>query len=244
MNEQSQNTGDDEFIRLYLAHECRIREYILCLVKPYAYVDDILQNVVVLMRKQYSSLESHDHFLRWALSIVRFEVLKHFEKKRNRLQMFSSELISAVEEKVADIRLKDPQQGAYRSFSIANGANGENWPGTHVPARRYSEIRNPASKYLFIEDLDPRGSNVGSWQMNFGPPRFIDPVAMWHKEQTTLGFADGHSNIHRWVDPTFIEWCEGGMYNPTAFSFDLTPPDDEQTDITFLAGGFPCRSHY
>jgi prepilin-type N-terminal cleavage/methylation domain-containing protein len=143
----------------------------------------------------------------------------------------------------ADIRLKDPRQGAYRSFSIANGANGETWPGTHVPARRCSEIRNPASKYLFLEDLDPRGSNVGSWQMHFGPPRFIDPVAMWHKEQTTLGFADGHSEMHRWVDPTFIEWCEGGMYNPTAFSFNLTAPDDEQTDITFLARGFPCKSH-
>ena len=143
----------------------------------------------------------------------------------------------------ADTRLKDPHQGAYRSFSIANGANGETWPGTHVPARRYSEIKNPVLKYIFIEDLDPRGSNVGSWQMNFGPPRFIDPVAMWHKQRTTLGFADGHADIQKWVDPTFIEWCEGGMYNPLAFSFNLTPPADEQTDITFLANGFPCKSH-
>lgn len=143
----------------------------------------------------------------------------------------------------ADQRLKDPSQGAYRSFSIANGANGENWPGTHVPARRYSEIGNPAMKYLFLEDIDPRGFNVGSWQMHFGPPRFIDPVAMWHKQQTTLGYADGHSEMHKWNDPTFIEWCEGGMYNPNDFDFDLIPPANEQTDITFLANGFPCKSH-
>jgi RNA polymerase sigma-70 factor (ECF subfamily) len=103
MNEQGQHTGGDEFMRLYLAHEYRIRGYIRCLVKHYADVDDVLQNAVVVMWQKYRSLESRDHFLRWALAIARFEVLKHFEKKRNRLQMFSSELFSVMEEKTADI---------------------------------------------------------------------------------------------------------------------------------------------
>jgi len=146
----------------------------------------------------------------------------------------------------ADQRLRDDRQGAYRSFSIANGANGENWPlppRNHITARIYSEIKNPSTKYVFLEDFDPRGSNVGSWQMYFNPPSFIDPVAMWHKRQTTLGFADGHSEMHQWKDQTFIEWCEDGMNNPTAFTFDLTPPADEQNDISFLANGFPCKSH-
>jgi hypothetical protein len=54
----------------------------------------------------------------------------------------------------ADIRMKDPRQTAYRSYSIANGANGEDWPGTHVPAEKYSEIKSPGSKYIFLEDVD------------------------------------------------------------------------------------------
>jgi RNA polymerase sigma-70 factor (ECF subfamily) len=103
MNEQGQNTGGDEFMRLYLAHEYRIRGYIRCLVKHYADVDDVLQNAAVVMWKKYRSLESHDQFLRWALAIARFEVLKHFEKKRNHLQMFSPELFSAIEENTANI---------------------------------------------------------------------------------------------------------------------------------------------
>ncbi len=147
----------------------------------------------------------------------------------------------------ADERLRDTRQEAYRSFSIANGANGETgYPEAlrnHIPAKIYSEIKNPATKYIFLEDFDPRGTNVGSWQMYFNPPAFIDPVGMWHKRQTTLGYADGHADIHKWKDQTFIEWCQDGMYNPTAFNFDLTPPDDEQNDITFLARGFPCKSH-
>jgi prepilin-type N-terminal cleavage/methylation domain-containing protein len=148
----------------------------------------------------------------------------------------------------ADTRMKDPRQTAYRSYSIANGANGEtNWPGSprgHVTAKKNADIKIPAAKYIFVEDVDPRGSNVGSWQMYFNPPGFIDPLATWHKEQTTLGFADGHSETHKWHDPSFIEWTEQAMYgDPARFQFYLEAPPDETTDLTFLANGFPCKSH-
>lgn len=146
----------------------------------------------------------------------------------------------------ADKRLKDPEQEAYRSFSIANGANGENWPDPprgHVLAKKITDIRTPAKKYIFVEDVDPRGDNVGSWAMYFNPPGFIDPLATWHKERTTLGFADGHAEIHRWEDPTFIDWTERAMYNPNMFDFYLVAPADEIRDLTYLAQGFPCKSH-
>ncbi len=147
----------------------------------------------------------------------------------------------------ADQRLKDPEQGAYRSFSIANGANGDTkWPDPprgHVTAKKYSDIKSPATKYLFLEDVDPRGSNVGSWQMYLNPPGFIDPVATWHKQQTTLGYADGHTEMHKWSDPSFIEWTERAMFTPLRFQFYLEAPSDETTDLNFLAKGFPCKSH-
>ncbi len=147
----------------------------------------------------------------------------------------------------ADIRLKDPRQGAYRSFSIANGANGDAiWPDPprgHETAKKYTDIRSPAMKYIFLEDIDPRGSNVGSWQMYFHPPGFIDPVATWHGAQTTLGYADGHSEMHKWNDTMFIEWCEQAMYEILSFEFYLEVPDDQMTDLNYLARGFPCKSH-
>jgi prepilin-type N-terminal cleavage/methylation domain-containing protein len=146
----------------------------------------------------------------------------------------------------ADRRMNDARQTAYRSYSIANGANGENWPGpprNHTPARKLSEIKNAVTKYVFLEDIDPRGSNVGSWQMNFNPPGFIDPVAMWHKRQTTLGFADGHADAKVWGDIGFIKWCEGAMNEPTSFQFSWQNPPEEHNDLDFLAAGFPCKSH-
>ena len=142
----------------------------------------------------------------------------------------------------ADLRIKDPGQFAFRSFSIAGGANGEDWSGS-VLAKIYSDIKRPATKYVFLEDIDPRGFNTGSWVMNFNPPRWVDPLAMWHNEKSTFGYADGHSEMHRWYDKSFIDWSHEAMFEPVGFSFNMTPPADERQDITYMARGYPCKSH-
>jgi len=140
----------------------------------------------------------------------------------------------------ADDRDKDPSQYTFRSFSIAGGANGETWSG-YTGAKKYTDLKRPATRYIFVEEIDPRGYNVGSWQMNPGPKTWVDPVAMWHNKQSTLGFADGHAEMHRWIDEHFIEWNLRAMYNE-GFSFNLTPPADEREDIEFMAKGFPYKS--
>ncbi len=141
----------------------------------------------------------------------------------------------------ADLRIKDPGQFAFRSFSIAGGANGESWAGA-VQAKIYSDLKRPASKYIFLEDIDPRGYNTGSWVMDF-PPSWVDPLAMWHNERGTIGFADGHAEMHRWHDQHFIVWCQQAMFEPASFSFYRSAPADEREDITYMASGYPCKSH-
>ena len=142
----------------------------------------------------------------------------------------------------ADFRMKDPTQDAFRSFSIAGGANGENW-NNMTRAKTYSEIKSPSTKYIFLEDIDPRGLNLGSWSMNFGPIGWVDPLAIWHGGQSTMGFADGHSTIHKWVDNSFIKWCKGAIETPQSFSFNFAAPANERNDLQFMADGFPCKSH-
>jgi prepilin-type N-terminal cleavage/methylation domain-containing protein/prepilin-type processing-associated H-X9-DG protein len=148
----------------------------------------------------------------------------------------------------ADRRVKLPNLPVARSFSIPDGANGEGWPdGAAVVAKRYSELKQPASKYIFIEDFDSRGGNQNSWAMDF-PNTLWDPVAIWHNNRTSFGFADGHAEMHSWRDKAFIEWCNrclgAALFNEGGFSFDgFTPPGDQMEDYNFLARGFPCRSH-
>lgn len=129
---------------------------------------------------------------------------------------------------------------AFRTFSIAGGANGESGGGYEI-AKLYSEIKQPATKYIFVEEMDTRGCNIGSWIMQVKNKRWTDPVAMWHNNKTTLGFADGHGEMHTWENKHFIDWCGTAMNEPQRFSFGLTPPAGEQEDVEYMARGYPHK---
>lgn len=141
----------------------------------------------------------------------------------------------------ADPRRQDSLYVTYRTFAIPGGANGEMWAG-YTRARRLSDLTAPAKQYVFVEEMDPRGMLIGSWQMNPGMKTWVDPLAMWHPERTTLGFADGHAETRKWQNRSLIEWCHRAMYEPGKFAFSMTPPADEQEDIEYMAAGFPCKS--
>lgn len=131
---------------------------------------------------------------------------------------------------------------AYRTFSIAGGANGELWTSQYTRVTLYTEIRNPSLKYVFVEEADTRGGNVGSWQFNPKSKQWVDPVSMWHNKKTTLGFADGHAEMHTWENPSFIAWCEKAMYYDPSFAFTMTPPSDEFQDFNYMFDGFPYKN--
>ncbi len=132
---------------------------------------------------------------------------------------------------------------AYGTFSISGGANGEyggNWG--YYNATLYTEIKRPTTKYILVEEMDTRGLNRGSWQMNPKNKTWTDPVAMWHNKKSTLGFADGHAEMHSWEDQSFIEWNLKFMDDQRFQGFGMTPPSDERNDINYMVEGFPYRS--
>jgi hypothetical protein len=141
----------------------------------------------------------------------------------------------------ADEERRDPNWFDFRSFSIAGGANGEDW-SEYIKARKYSDLANPAQRYVFVEDCDPRGISMSSWQMNPKSKEWVDPVGMWHDSKSTLGFADGHGETRRWRDSSFIAWNLFAMERPTAFAFGMIPPDNEREDIEYMAGRFPYKA--
>jgi prepilin-type N-terminal cleavage/methylation domain-containing protein len=131
---------------------------------------------------------------------------------------------------------------AFRTFSIAGGAHGEQW-GSYWRATLYTQIKRPATKYVFVEEMDTRGCNIGSWQTNPRDRTWTDPVAMWHNKKTTLGFADGRAEMRTWEDKHFIDWNLQFMNVPGFQQFGRTPPADERNDIDYMTEGFPCKSY-
>ncbi|MGB2807219.1 MAG: prepilin-type N-terminal cleavage/methylation domain-containing protein [Sedimentisphaerales bacterium] len=104
-----------------------------------------------------------------------------------------------------DARIDIPEQRAHCSYSVAGGMNGEpaydnGKTKPELVAEVFDEIRSPGNKYVFVEETDNRGWNVGSWIMNYSAGTWIDPLAGWHNDRSTLGFADGHAEKIRWRD--------------------------------------------
>jgi prepilin-type N-terminal cleavage/methylation domain-containing protein len=136
----------------------------------------------------------------------------------------------------ADRRMQMPGQMAFCSYSIAGGANGEGWQNSYVQAAKYSEISNPATKYVFVEEADPRGWNRGSWVIDPQAKTWVDPLAIWHSgARGTLGYADGHADIHRWIDRSTVEMSRSQ-------DFVHPVPPEEGEDLRFMLNGFPQKA--
>ena len=135
----------------------------------------------------------------------------------------------------ADMRRVGPGQIAFRSYSIAGGANGEGWQDAYIQAEKYSHILQPATKYVFVEEADPRGWNKGSWVLSPRDKTWVDPLAIWHsRARSSLGYADGHAEIRQWVDLSTVEMS----HNKTFFQ---PVSDSEGEDQRFMLNGFPQR---
>ena len=132
-----------------------------------------------------------------------------------------------------DQRLRDPGQLAFRSYSIAGGMNGEDkYSFSHRAIEMYDEIKNPSIKYVFVEESDDRKWNMGSWVVHPTGDRWIDPLAPWHNTRSTLGFADGHAEKHRWLDERTIEMCQKQQ-------FGQTHPDNP--DLKYMQRGYQLK---
>jgi len=97
---------------------------------------------------------------------------------------------------------------AYGSYSKANPMGGEHgWQGSSVSSgpqpwfTHMSQVKDPSMSMVFIEETDPRTENAGTWVIDVKPsPRWVDQLAVFHGNDSSFGFADGHSENHKWVD--------------------------------------------
>lgn len=120
-----------------------------------------------------------------------------------------------------DRRFKDPPVepgwggvGGWRSYSITGGMFGVNPTGDWwiIPYKKYSDIKSPGDSYFIVEEMDGRGYNMGSWVIDPTGDQWVDPIAIWHNEKSTLGFADGHAEMHDWLDDTTLEMAENQTF--------------------------------
>ena len=128
--------------------------------------------------------------------------------------------------------------GGYRTYSLAAGAGPTRasevtWNGFD-PYLRLSRIPGPGDKYVFVEEADGRGINANSWVIKpQNPTAWVDPIAVSHMERSTLGFADGHGEKHRWVDESTIGMAERQDTNMTL------PAGESGEDLAYMIRNYP-----
>jgi prepilin-type N-terminal cleavage/methylation domain-containing protein/prepilin-type processing-associated H-X9-DG protein len=131
------------------------------------------------------------------------------------------------------------------SVSGVDDLNGESSSATRGFTKD-SQIRRTSEVYVFVEENDLRGENVGSWQFNFQgtPPDFtgskmVDAPGIFHGTSSTFSYADGHASTRKWKDAkTFIfsKGGSGGNVNPC----DIAAAPN---DVKWLANGYPSRAN-
>ena len=135
---------------------------------------------------------------------------------------------------------------AYGSYSKANPMGGatstgsctstseQGWQGSSVSSgpqpwfTHMSQVKDPSMTMVLIEETDPRTENRGTWVIDVKPsPRWVDPLAVFHGNDSSFGFADGHSENHKWLDKGTLKaardsaegkasffWMGGNARNP------------------------------
>ena len=139
----------------------------------------------------------------------------------------------------ADLRITRHNQDAFRSYSISGPMFGEErfttWTGRALWT--YVEINAPALKYVFVEEIDPRGHNMGSWVMHPDGNNWIDPLAIWHNKRSTFSYADGSAEKHRWLNQMTMDMAADAAEGDQD-AFGRTPPAGEREDIEFMHKGY------
>lgn len=147
-----------------------------------------------------------------------------------------------------DVRVKLPTSYAYTSYSGVAGLNGNTSRSTAYQLKKMTEIRRPTEAILWVEENDPRqsniagynfGENVGAWEFRAAPapPGFNsetwwDSPAAYHLNSSTFSFADGHAIGRRWLDGETVRYSSS-----TAANKYSSPPTYNQCsrDIDFVA---------
>jgi prepilin-type N-terminal cleavage/methylation domain-containing protein/prepilin-type processing-associated H-X9-DG protein len=111
-----------------------------------------------------------------------------------------------------EIRTYSGNWGVARLLDV-NG--NQNWYGR--PSYRIDQLKPPGARMVFIDDFPEDWDAV--WTITPWNFQFWNPIAARHDKGTTMGFADGHSELWRWTDPDTIKfvamsWAEAENYSP------------------------------
>jgi prepilin-type N-terminal cleavage/methylation domain-containing protein len=138
----------------------------------------------------------------------------------------------------------------YDSYSGVLGLNGGTYTagvgnnGNHdgaTPIMSQAGVKHPTDRFLWVEENDFRGDNLGSWEFNFNATthsasKWVDCPAVYHVTSSTFSFVDGHAESHRWISGDTIAEAAIGDHSQMAVGANTV-------DVTYIADHYPCMEN-
>ena len=109
-----------------------------------------------------------------------------------------------------DLRYKEKIGGtwAFDSYSKPDGMNGQQWLPASQNLLKLTQVPNSATALVFVEEADSRTYNEGTWAFDPGTTPatcdWVNTFAVNHSDSSTLGFADGHAELRKWLERTTL----------------------------------------
>jgi RNA polymerase sigma-70 factor (ECF subfamily) len=91
----------EEFVRLFVAHEGRLRAFIRTLLPTWADVDEVMQETSLVAWRKFGRFERGTNFMAWAATIARFEALDHLRRRGREQLVFSDAVADLMAEEAA-----------------------------------------------------------------------------------------------------------------------------------------------
>lgn len=97
--------------------------------------------------------------------------------------------------------------GVQRTYSCSDAMNCKDWPDMQaVMVKKRSKVEDPAFRIVYVDDGGTNPAALGGWTVYTNKTMWWDPPPVRHGDGTNYGFADGHSDYHKWEDPRTIEF--------------------------------------
>lgn len=121
----------------------------------------------------------------------------------------------------------------YRLYTVVDAMNcvaiSGCGPGV-VMLKKRLEIKNPASRFVFLDDGGTAGSTLGGWTCYTKTDEWWDPPPVRHGNGTTVSFADGRSEYRKWQDPRTVKYGIWALEHKDAFSNSSPYPNQSNNE--------------
>lgn len=88
----------EAFVRLFVAHEGRLRGFLRSLLPDWDDVDEVMQETSIVAWRKFDQFDRGTNFMAWSAAIARFESLKHLRRMSRDRLVFNDEILDLLAE--------------------------------------------------------------------------------------------------------------------------------------------------